>query len=79
MRLRGRRRRHTLQRVCRRYILALTCDYLANNDTRSRVRGADRPHAGRTRGDARNPPRADRCRADTAALCVGRALTALGP
>jgi hypothetical protein len=56
MRLRGRRRRHTLQRVCRRYILALTCDYLADNDTRSRVRGADRPHAGRTRGDARTPP-----------------------
>ena len=55
MRLRGRRRRHTLQRVCRRYILALTCDYLANHDTQSRVRGADRPHAGRTRGDARNP------------------------
>jgi hypothetical protein len=35
--------------------MSLTCDYLAVHDTRPRVRGADRPHAGRTPGTCPNP------------------------
>ena len=56
MRLQGLRWQRTPQQVSRRYILALTCDYLAVHDTRSRVRGADRPHAGRTPGGCPEPP-----------------------
>jgi hypothetical protein len=53
-----------------RYISALNCDYIADHGARPRVRGADRPHAGRTPRDARTPG-AGRCRADTAASRAG--------
>ena len=64
---RGCYRQSTSQRVRPRYILALTCDYLDVHDTRPRVRGADRPHVGRTPGGCPNPAlAAGRGRADPA-------------
>jgi hypothetical protein len=77
IRLWGRRRQRTPQLVRRRYILTLTCDYFAFHNTRSRVRGADRPHAAGHPRDT-GEPRAERCRADTAASWAGRAVTAPG-
>jgi hypothetical protein len=47
-RFRGCYRRPTPQRVHPRYILLLTCNYLAVHDTGPRVRGVDGPHTGRT-------------------------------
>ena len=38
-----------------RYILPLTCNYLAVHDTGPRVRGPDGPHAGQTSRGMRNP------------------------
>jgi hypothetical protein len=40
----------TPPRIHPRYILPLTCNYLAVSDTGPRVRGPDVPHAGQTRG-----------------------------
>ncbi len=55
VRFRGCHRQPTPQQVHLRYILALTCQYLDDHDTRPRVRGADGPHTGRTSGGCPNP------------------------
>jgi hypothetical protein len=54
-RFRGCYRQPTPQRVHPRHILPVTCEYLAAHDSRPRVRGADRAHAGRTPGGRRTP------------------------